>query len=135
VSDLIVFAQHSVCDGIALAILIRDTLMHIANPHLEVKMISPSPRTNYMPKSPKNIMIGFLLRPLVSCTNKQWSKRRWLFDQEDFLTIYKAFWQRYKYEIVMLQLEQDETERLTINCREHGVTVGSATSTAFIAAA
>jgi hypothetical protein len=80
-------------------------------------------------------MIGFLLRPLVSCTNKQWSKRRWLFDQEDFLTIYKAFWQRYKYKIVMLQLEQDETERLIINCREHGVTVGSATSTAFIAAA
>jgi hypothetical protein len=134
VSDFIVFAQHTICDGMALAFLVRDILIHFANPCLKSRRYSPPLLTDYIQKSQKDIIAGFMLIPVARWINTQWNKRRWLFDEEDFLAIHRTFWQRHAYKIVLLQLEKDETERLVMNCREHAVTVGSAMSTAFIAA-
>ncbi len=134
VSDFIVFSQHAICDGTALAILTRDILMHVASPRLEAKTLFPPLLADYISKAPGNVVIKFIERLFINRYNRQWSKKRWFFDQEDFLNIHAAFWQKHTYKIVLLTLEKDETERLTANCREHGITVGSAMTTAFIAA-
>ena len=134
VSDLIVFAQHTICDGMALAILIRDILVHVANPHLETKVIPPPPLADCIPKTPSGAVIEFIIRPFISLMNRRWSKKRWVFDQEDFLNIHTAFWQKRTYETVLLELKKDETERLTAHCRQHDITIGSAVTTAFLAA-
>jgi NRPS condensation-like uncharacterized protein len=134
VSDFIVFAHHTISDGEALAILTRDTLKHIADPQLEEKVIFPPILADYTLKIPGNVVIKFIRRLVVDRYNRQWSKNRWFFDQEDFLNIHTAFWQKHTYKVVLFQLEKDETERLTANCREHEVTIGSAVTTAFIAA-
>ena len=134
VSDFIAFAQHAICDGSALGILMRDILVHVANPHLETKVIPPPILADYIPKTPYGAVIEFIIRPFISLLNRQWSKKRWVFDQEDFLNIHTAFWQKRTYEIVLLELKKDETERLTAHCREHEITVGSAVTTAFLAA-
>ncbi len=134
VSDLIVFAKHEICDGMALAFLIRDILMHVADPLLEAKTIVPPLYANCFPKSFKRAIIHNILKPLIFLANKRWSKSRWIFDQEDYLNIHKAFWDRYTYNIVLLQLEKDETQRLIETCRNYEITVGSATMTAYVAA-
>lgn len=134
VSDLFVFAKHEICDGRALAFLIRDILKHIADPLLEAKTVVPPLYIGCFPKSSKKVIIQNILKPFIILCNKWWSKSRWLFDQEDYLNIHKAVWDRYVYRIVLLQLEKDETERLIETCRDHGITVGSATMTAYIAA-
>jgi len=134
VSDFIVFAHHTISDGESLAILTRDTLKHIADPLLEEKVIFPPILADYALKIPGNVVIKFIRRLIVDRYNKQWSKKRWFFDQEDFLNIHTAFWQKHTYKIVLLMLEKDETEHLIETCREHGVTIGSAVTTAFIAA-
>jgi hypothetical protein len=134
VSDFIVIAQHAICDGTALAILMRDILVHVASPHLETKEIPPPTLADYVPKTPYGAVIEFITRPFISLVNRQWSKKRWVFDQEDFLNIHAAFWQNRIYEIVLLELKKDATERLTVRCREHEITVGSAVTTAFLAA-
>jgi hypothetical protein len=41
VSDFIAVAKHAICDDMSLAILMRDILKHVANPHLETKVIPP----------------------------------------------------------------------------------------------
>jgi NRPS condensation-like uncharacterized protein len=133
-SDLIAFAQHAICDGKALAILMRDILVHVANPHLETKVISPPTLADCIPKTPYGAVVEFIIRPFISLLNRQWSKKRWVFDHEDFLNIHAAFWQKRTYEIVLLELKKDETKRLTARCREHEITVGSAVTTAFLAA-
>ena len=134
VSDLFVFAKHEICDGRALAFLIRDILKHIADPLPEAKTVVPPLYIGCFPKSFKKVIIQNILKPFIILCNKWWSKSRWLFDQEDYLNIHKAVWDRYVYRIVLLQLEKDETERLIEACRDHGITVGSATMTAYIAA-
>lgn len=134
VSDLIVFAKHEICDGRALAFLIRDILMHVVDPLLEAKTIVPPIYADCFPKSFKRVIIQNILKPLIFLTNKRWSKSRWIFDQEDYLNIHKAFWDRYTYNIVLLQLEKDETERLIETCRDYEITVGSATTTVYVAA-
>lgn len=134
VSDLIVFAHHTISDGESLAILTRDTLKHIADPLLEEKVIFPPILADYKLKIPGNVVIKFIRRLVVDRYNRQWSKSRWFFDQEDFLNIHTAFWQNHTYRVVLLMLEKDETERLVATCRQHGITIGSAVTTAFIAA-
>ncbi len=134
VSDLIVYAKHEICDGRALAFLIRDILTHIADPLLEAMTIVPPLYIGCFPKSPKKVVLQNMLKPFITLCNKRWSKSRWLFDQEDFLNIHKAFWDRYVHKIVLIQLEKDETERLIENCRDRGITVGSVVITAYIAA-
>jgi len=134
VSDFIVFAHHTISDGESLAILTRDTLKHIADPQLEEKVIFPPILADYELKIPGNIVIKFIRRLIVDWYNRQWSKKRWFFDQGDFLNIHMAFWQKHTYKLVLLTLEKDETVCLTANCREHGITIGSAVTTAFIAA-
>ncbi|MFX0043428.1 MAG: hypothetical protein ACFE8L_10990, partial [Candidatus Hodarchaeota archaeon] len=41
ISDIIVFCLHTICDGTALANLLRDILTFIANPNMEIKTITP----------------------------------------------------------------------------------------------
>jgi NRPS condensation-like uncharacterized protein len=134
VSDFVAFAQHAICDGRALAFLMRDILVHVANPQLETKVIPPPTLADYISKTPYGVVIDFIIRPFINLLNRQWSKKRWVFDQEDFLNIHTAFWQKHIYEIVPLELKKDETARLTARCREHEITVGSAVTTAFLAA-
>ena len=119
VSDFIVFAHHTISDGESLAILTRDTLKHIADPQLEEKVIFPPILADYALKIPGNVVIKFIRRLIVDWYNRQWSKNRWFFDQEDFLNIHTAFWQKHAYAIVLLMLEKDETERLIETCRKH----------------
>jgi len=133
ISELVVFAQHAICDGDAIAILIRDILVYYANPAKEVKVLQPLPWECYLPKEKFSIS-GFISKAFIDHYNRQWKKRPHYFMQMDFNEIHRAFWDRMQYSVALIQLEPEETSDLLARCRENGVTITSASTAAFLAA-
>ena len=133
VSEIIAFAQHSICDGDALAILIRDILIYYANPSKEVQVLQPLNCEDYFPRENFSLS-GFIARIFINHYNSQWRKRPYYFTQADFAEIHKAYWDRTQYNIALIQLEPEETSLLATKCRENDVTITSAVTAAFLAA-
>lgn len=133
VSELIAFSQHSICDGISLANLFRDVLASYADPVKREQAIRPPATTDY-PKKEGIFSSEFIDEAAIEYCNDQWQKRPHYFSQEDFCIIYEALAKRIRHEIVILQLEPEETLDLVARCRENGTTVTSALTAAFLAA-
>jgi len=135
VSELIAFAQHSICDGVALTNLIRDILIFYADPAKEINVIEPPLSTSYLQSneglSPSSKSIG---SDAINNLNIQWRQRPHYFSQSDFIEVHKAYWKKMQHNIVLLQLEPEETSLLVDKCRENGITIISATTAAFMAA-
>ena len=135
VSELIVFAQHSICDGVALANLIRDIFIFYAEPAKEIKVIEPPLSTSYLqPNEGPSSSSQLIGNDAINNLNLQWRQRPHYFSQADFIEVYKAYWKKMQHNIALLQLEPDETSVLVAKCRAKGVTIISATTAAFIAA-
>ena len=133
VSELIAFSQHSICDGVSLANLLRDILASYANPVEGGQAICPPRATDYLDKS-GIISLKFTYDADIDHYNNQWQNEPHYFSQEDFCCIYKALAGRVRHEIVVLQLEPEETMDLVSRCRENAATVTSALTAAFLAA-
>ena len=133
VSELVAFLQHSICDGISLANLLRDILARYANPAVGGQAICPPATTDYL-KEGGIFASKFIDRATLYHYNDQWRKSPHYFSQEDFRVIYAALTRRVSHEIVILQLEPEETLDLVARCRENGATVTSALTVAFLAA-
>jgi len=133
ISELIAFAQHSICDGISLTNLFRDILASYANPAKERHAIHPPSTTDYL-KNRGNFSSKSIDKAAIDHYNEQWRKSPHYFSQKDFLSIYAALAKKVRHEIVILQLEPDETLDLVARCRENGATVTSAVTAALLAA-
>jgi len=134
VSELMVFSEHCVCDGTALANLIHDILDCYANPKRDVSVISPPAITDYLQKKDSFSISTIIGSFFINRYNNQWLKKPYYISQEDFNAIHTAYWEKYRYCIVLLKLEPEETNDLAARCRENGVTIGSAMAAAFLAA-
>lgn len=139
VSELIIFSEHCICDGTALANLIRDILSCYADPSYadskkEAAAISPPAITDYLQKKDSFPLTEIIGNFFINRYNNQWLKNPYYISQEDFYEIHAAYWEKYTYSIALLKLEPEEACDLTIRCREKGVTIGSALAAAFLAA-
>ncbi len=135
-SALIVFCQHTICDGTALANCLRDLLQHYVNPELPPTPILP-PQTldSILPHALMRKGFGSKLkRATIWLLNKKWRKNPFLFSHQDFLDIHQAYWQKKVYRFVLLELSREETATLNQRCRENGITINSALTMAFIKA-
>ena len=137
VSEIIIYCQHSICDGTALVYVMRDLLEIAANPDMAIELL-PLPA----PLSPENLPEGSDMSGLkakirdaaMNSINKKWRQNKITFDQEDFENIFSAYWQKHEYRIIFLEMEAQETNRLVQACRENNVTVNSALCAAFLGA-
>ncbi|HWQ20147.1 MAG TPA: condensation domain-containing protein [Methanotrichaceae archaeon] len=134
VSELIAFAEHCICDGVSLAKLLRDILACYSKPHNEVRAIYPPATTDYIPKADGISQSTSKEATAIDHYNDQWRKRPHYFLQEDFLKIHEAWSRRTRHNIVILQLEPEETSRLVDVCHENEVAIGSSVTAAFLAA-
>ncbi len=134
VSELIVFAHHSICDGTAVANLIHDILVCYSNPEKEVQTIQPPILTDYILKD-ENVSSSRSIEKLaINNYNSQWKQSAHLFTQADFNELYAAYWKKNRYCMILLQLEPEETRNLITRCRKNGVTIVSTMTVAFLAA-
>jgi NRPS condensation-like uncharacterized protein len=134
VSELMVFSEHCICDGTALANLIRDILDCYADPKREVSVIPPPVITDYLQKKDGFSISTIIGSFFINRYNNQWLKKPYYISQEDFNEIHAAYWEKYRYSIALLQLEPEESHDLAVRCRENGVTIGFTMAAAFLAA-
>lgn len=132
VSDLVIICSHSICDGMALAYLVRDLLNIYLTPEHEIKVLFPPNNRDFLPE------VDFSSSPdltkIIDYANTEWNKNPYYFNSEDYTALYKAYWEKNEFGTVILELDSQETEILSKICKEKGVTVGSAVSAAFMAA-
>jgi NRPS condensation-like uncharacterized protein len=133
ISEIIIICHHVICDGTALAILARDLLLYVGNPDRKVQEMSEPPLAT--PENfPIDIKIGKLMMFVINKMNKMGQKYKVIFDEEDEDNIFRAFWDKYDFKVISVELNEKETSDLAEKCNQHGITVNSALNTAFLAA-
>ena len=136
VSEVIAYSQHAICDGMALAFLVRDVLSLVADPDQELRPLVPDFNlTEALGDKVGRSGLGDRIKTFaVDRYNSRWRKNPFYFDHEDYLAIQRAYADKFRYGAVLLELDPSQTRDLTERCREHGVTVNSALTAAMAAA-
>jgi NRPS condensation-like uncharacterized protein len=133
VSDVVIQCHHTICDGLSLAYLGRDLLIHMGYPDQDVQTLADP-----VPVNPENFPRGVKLNPVVrffvNRINSKWIDEKVYFDQQDYLALNQAYWQHYHHKMLPVELSQPQTDVLVARCREEGVTVNTALVAAFIGA-
>lgn len=130
ISDLIIFCQHTICDGMSLAYLARDMMEYLANPSKEVELLPPPPIVNEE-SIPSDIKAKLSVRIFSKIINWMWEKNEVIFDYKDFEELHKVFWENYTYSSHLYELSKEDTDALIHACREHNVTVNTVLISAF----
>jgi hypothetical protein len=132
-SELIILCHHILCDGLSLAYLARDLMVHLGDPARPVEPLPdpvPIERGNMPNDASANAVVRFFIRRM----NKKWAQERLIFDQEDYRTLAEAYWKHYRHELLPVELSEAQTTALVERCRRKGVTVNSALTAAILGA-
>lgn len=132
-SELIITCHHIICDGLSLAYLARDLMVHLGDPTREVEVL-PHPVPIDRDNMPKDVSLNAVVRFFINRMNKKWEKDRIFFDQEDYRNLHEAYWANFQHEILSVELSEDQTAALVDRCRRNGVTVNTALTAAFAGA-
>ncbi|MFX1311540.1 MAG: condensation domain-containing protein [Promethearchaeota archaeon] len=130
ISDLIIFCQHTICDGMSLAYLARDIMTYLGNPTKEVELLPPTPIVNE-DNIPSEIKPSLSMRIFSNTINKKWEKSELLFNYDDFYALHDVYWNNYTYKAHLYELSKEDTEALITVCRKNEVTVNTALIIAF----
>jgi hypothetical protein len=128
VSDLLVVCNHSICDGMALAIFIRDLLDRYGDPGRDTPSRRPPDAMELLP--PGVTLMGLIGRLVIARANRKWLANPYRFGPEEYADLYRAYWKNRRPGLVLFEFDLQESERLAGSCRDHGVSVGSAVTTA-----
>ncbi|MFW9959341.1 MAG: condensation domain-containing protein, partial [Candidatus Odinarchaeota archaeon] len=133
ISELIVFCHHTICDGRSLELALREVLLHVDdNTRAPIEFVEVPPQTLSM--FPKGADFGWFKKWVVGKINKKWQAEKVLFDEEDLVNVWEAFWKNAKYCIETIEFSKDETEKLIEIARQNGVTLNSTLLVAFVKA-
>lgn len=132
-SELIIFCHHIICDGLSLAYLARDLMVHLGKPTREVEVL-PDPVPIGLDNMPEEISLNGIARFFVGRINKRWQAESVFFDQEDYENLNQAYWMNYTHQMLPVELSEAQTTALVERCRRESVTVNSALTAAFVGA-
>jgi hypothetical protein len=133
ISDLIILCHHIICDGMSLAYLARDLMVHLGDPARDVDVL-PAPPAIDLDNLPSDVSQSGLVKSLIHRMNQKWADEGVFFDHEDYRILTKTYWDNYNHEIFYIELSEEETTALIARCKSENVTVNSALSTAFVGA-
>jgi len=122
VSELIILCHHIICDGLSLAYLARDLMIHLGDPTKEAETL-PNPTPIDINNLPKGVSINPIMKFLINRINKRWRKEEIHFDQEDYKNLNKAYWETANHQILPIELTETQTTSLVQRCRNEKVTV------------
>jgi NRPS condensation-like uncharacterized protein len=133
ISELIIFCHHIICDGLSLAYLARDLMVHLGDPSREVEVL-PDPVPIDQDNMPIDVSLNAIVKFFINRLNKKWNEDKIFFDQEDYRNLNEAYWMNYKHQMFSVELSEAETTAFVGRCRKEGVTVNSALTAAFAGA-
>jgi len=130
VSELIILCHHMICDGMSLAYLARDLMVHLGDPAREVKVL-PAPEPITLDNLPSDVSLSGLVKFFINRIRQKWAEEIVFFDQEDYKALTKTYWDNYHHELFSIELSEAETSALVARCRKESITVNSALTAAF----
>ena len=133
VSELIILCHHIICDGLSLAYLARDLLVHLGDPNREVEVL-PDPAPIDLDNFPPNVSMNGLVKFFIKRINQKWEADKAHFDQEDYVTLNEAYWKNFQHKLISIELSEDQTSAIVERCRKEKVTVNTALTAAFVGA-
>jgi hypothetical protein len=132
-SELAILCHHILCDGLSLAYLARDLMAHLGDPARDVELL-PDPVPIDRDNMPDDLSANAVARFVINRMNKKWAAEKVVFDQEDYRALTRAYWTRYRHEVLPVELTEAQTSALVERCRGHEMTVNSALCAAFVGA-
>ncbi|MFX0210560.1 MAG: condensation domain-containing protein [Candidatus Hodarchaeota archaeon] len=133
ISELIILCHHIICDGMSLAYLARDIMIHLGDPTREVEVL-PDPVPIEKDNLPHDVSINAIVKYFINRISKKWKKNEIYFDQEDYKSLNEAYWKIYKHQMLSIELSEAQTSALVERCRKERVTVNTALTAAFAGA-
>ena len=133
VSELIILCHHIICDGLSLAYLARDLMLHLGDPTRQVEVL-PDPVLMDMDNLPEDVSLSGIVRFLMNRINKRWLEESVFFDQEDYENLSEAYWTNFRHRVVPVELSEAQTDAVVDRCRAENVTVNTALTAAFVGA-
>jgi NRPS condensation-like uncharacterized protein len=130
VSELIILCHHMICDGMSLAYLARDLMVHLGDPAREAKVL-PDPLPVTLDNLPSDVSPSGLVKFFVNRIRQKWAEEIVFFDHQDYEILTKTYWDNYHHKLFCIELSEAETSALVARCREENVTVNSALTAAF----
>ena len=133
VSELIILCHHIICDGLSLAYLARDLMVHLGDPNREVEVLAdPVPVDSH--NFPPDVSLNGLVKFFINRINKKWEADKCTFDQEDYEALNESYWKHFHHKVFSIELSESQTSTLVDRCKTEKVTVNTALTTAFIGA-
>lgn len=133
VSELLILCHHIICDGLSLAYLARDLMLHMGDPSREVDVL-PDPEPVALSTMPSDVSTNGIVKFVINRINKKWQKEAIHFDQEDYRCLSEAYWTKYQHQVSTIELSEKQTAALVVRCKNEDVTVNSALTAAFVSA-
>jgi NRPS condensation-like uncharacterized protein len=132
-SELIILCHHMICDGMSLAYLARDLMVHLGDPQADVQVMD-APEPVSLENIPAEAKPSGLIKYFINKIRLKWTEEYVSFDQEDYLALNKAYWDNFTHQIISIEMSESETAALVTHCRKENVTVNTALLTAFLGA-
>jgi len=133
VSELIIMCHHIICDGLSLAYLMRDVMVHLGDPSRKLEIL-PDLTPVGLDSMPEGVSANSIVKFFINRINKKWRKEAAHFDQQDYEALNEAYWATFHHQVALVELSEPQTSALVARCRKEGVTVNSALTTAFVGA-
>jgi NRPS condensation-like uncharacterized protein len=132
-SDLILFCHHMFCDGLSVAYLARDIMQILGDPSKKLEILPPPPLLNYE-NIPDYVKDNVIIKKFIDRINSKWKNEEIVFDHNDYLSIFIAYWTHNTHLIQIIELSEQETDALINKCRIEHVSVNSMLFAAFLKA-
>ena len=133
VSELIILCHHIICDGLSLAYLARDLMVHLGDPERDVEVL-PDPVLVDLDTMPEDVKLNGIVRFFVNRINQKWEGDKIAFDQEDYENLSAGYWANFEHKLLSVELTEAQTSALVARCRAESITVNSALTAAFVGA-